>query len=239
LIAGFLKPHPPFHPPPGWAENLYPPDKITLPPIGDVSGYPKHIQNRIKRHQALGEHRLRAARAGYMGNLAFLDVCIGDVLKALDELNLAENTIVVYTSDHGDMDGDHGLWQKFVLYGPSVNVPLIVSYPKSIPAGRVSQALVEYIGLYPTLAELAGISAPPAFAEFALSSAVPQYMIRTARYKYIHNDADIDELYDLDADPDESRNRATDDGLARIRQQLRGQLTDWYDPTKNRYKPRA
>src|SRR5262249_32177997 len=159
LIAGFLKPHPPFHPPREYAEK-YPLEKMTLPPVGDVSPYPKHIQNRIARLQALGEPALRSGRAGYMGNLAFLDLCVGQVYSALEELGLAENTIVIYTSDHGDMDGDHGLWQKFVLYEASVAVPMIVSYPKKIQQGKVSRALVEFMGIYPTLAELTGTGAP-------------------------------------------------------------------------------
>jgi hypothetical protein len=73
------------------------------------------------------------------------------VYKSLEELGLIDNTIVIYTSDHGDMLGDHGLWQKFVLYEASVAVPMIVSYPKTIPRGKVSQALVEFIGIYPTV----------------------------------------------------------------------------------------
>jgi Arylsulfatase A and related enzymes len=229
-----------------------------LPPVGDASQYPKHIQTRIRRNQALGEQRLRSARAGYMGNLAFLDLCVGEVYKSLEELGLIDNTIVIYTSDHGEMDGDHGLWQKFVLYEPSVAVPLMVSFPKTIPQGKVSRALVEYMGIYPTLAELTGTGAPSgidarsfaaaarnpagrgpeaAFSEYDLGSQVPQYMIRTQRYKYIHNQGEIDELYDAEADPGELVNRAPDARLARTRNQLRDQLFAWYDPRRNPFRP--
>lgn len=109
---------------------------------------------------ALGEKRQRAHRAGYLGNLAFVDTCVGHVYKTLEKENLLDNTIVVYTSDHGEMDGDHGLYQKFCLFEPSVRVPLIVSYPKHLPQNKVTAALTEYIGLYPTLSELAGLEAP-------------------------------------------------------------------------------
>jgi choline-sulfatase len=256
LIAGFLKPHPPYHPPAEWAAK-YPAGKMQLPPVGDSSQYPKHIQTRIAHNLALGEQRLRASRAGYMGNLGFLDLCVGEVYKSLEELGLIDNTIVIYTSDHGEMDGDHGLWQKFVLYEPSVAVPLTVSFPKSLPQGKVSRALVEYIGIYPTLAELTGTGAPAgidarsfasavknpdsagpaaAFSEYDLGSAVPQYMIRTQRYKYIYNDGEIDELYDHDADPAELVNRAADAGMQRTRGQLRDQLFAWYDPKRNPYR---
>jgi arylsulfatase A-like enzyme len=185
---------------------------------------------------------------------------VGEVYKSLEELGLIDNTIVIYTSDHGDMDGDHGLWQKFVLYEPSVAVPLIVSYPKTIPQGKVSRALVEYMGIYPTLAELTGTGVPEgidarsfagaarnpgqagpeaAFSEYDLGSAVPQYMIRTQRYKYIYNDGQIDELYDWEADPGEYVNRAKDAGMKRTRDRLRDQLFAWYDPGQNPYRPKS
>jgi len=159
LVTSFMKPHSPFYPPRQWAEK-YPIDKMTLPKVGDASQYPPHIQRRIKNMAALGEKRQRAHRAGYLGNLAFVDTCVGHVYKTLEKENLLDNTIVVYTSDHGDMDGDHGLYQKFCLFEPSVRIPLIVSYPKHLPKNKVTAALTEYIGLYPTLSELAGLQAP-------------------------------------------------------------------------------
>jgi len=159
LVTSFMKPHSPFYPPRQWAEK-YPVEKMTLPDVGDISKYPQHIQRRIKNMAALGEKRQRAHRAGYLGNLAFVDTCVGHVYNALEKENLLDNTIVVYTSDHGDMDGDHGLYQKFCLFEPSVRVPLIVSYPKQLPENKVTAALTEYIGLYPTLSDLAGLEAP-------------------------------------------------------------------------------
>jgi arylsulfatase A-like enzyme len=95
-----------------------------------------------------------------LGNLAFVDTCIGYLYGALEKEGLADNTIVVYTSDHGEMDGDHGLFQKFCLFEPSVRVPLIVSFPKHLPENKVTDALTEYIGLYPTLSELARLEPP-------------------------------------------------------------------------------
>jgi choline-sulfatase len=156
LVASFMKPHSPFYPPRQWAEK-YPVDKMTLPEVGDISGYPPHIQRRIQHTASLGDKRQRAHRAGYLGNLAFVDTCVGHLYDALEKENLLDNTIVVYTSDHGEMDGDHGLYQKFCLFEPSVRVPLIVSYPKHLPENKVTSALTEQIGLYPTLSEMAGL----------------------------------------------------------------------------------
>ena len=161
LVTSFMKPHTPFFPPREWAEK-YRIEDMRLPEIGDISGYPRHIQARIRRHMQISERRRRAAMAGYLGNLAFVDHCVGKVLDGLEELGLAENTIVVYTSDHGEMQGDHGLFQKFCLFDPAVKVPLMVAHPGSIPRGRVTDALTEYMGLYPTLSDLAGLPRPTA-----------------------------------------------------------------------------
>lgn len=267
LITSFMKPHSPFYPPKEWADK-YPVDKMQLPEVGDISKYPPHIRRRIKNQLSLGEKRRKAHRAGYLGNLAFVDTCIGKVLNALKEQGLLDKTIIVYTSDHGEMDGDHGLFQKFCLFEPSVKVPLIVSYPPQIPKNKVTKALTEYIGLYPTLSDLAGLTPPKrttlldipnapdkmdaksfarilrnpnlpgpdaAFSEYNLRSKVPQYMIRARRYKYIFNHTSTHELYDLEADPGELRNRIDDSALEKVRNRLKDRLFAWYNPTLNPY----
>jgi len=268
LVASFMKPHSPFYPPREYAER-YPIEEMSLPPVGDLSGYPEHIRARIANMQALGEWRLRAHRAGYMGNLAFADECVGHLLDGLERLGLSGNTIIVYASDHGEMDGDHGLYQKFCLFEPSVRVPLAVAYPRVLPRGVVCDALTEYIGLYPTLAELTGttmadsvarvpwpdapgkidahsfapllqdpsLPGPGAvFSEFNLRSAPCQYMVRTQRHKYIHNEGSLDELYDQESDPGEFVNLINEPSLADVRRSLREQLFDWYDPSTNPYR---
>lgn len=153
LVASFMKPHTPFFPPREWAEK-YPVDEMELPEVGDITKYPEHIQRRIQGYLRTDDRYLRAGRAGYLGNLAFVDTCVGYVYEELESLGLLDDTIVIYTSDHGEMDGDHRLFQKFCLFEPSVRVPLIVSWPKHIPQNKVTCALTEYFGIYPTLVEL-------------------------------------------------------------------------------------
>jgi len=167
LVASFMKPHTPLFPPREWAE-MYPVDAMTLPEVGDIEQYPPHVQENIRSHLGIDRRLRQAHRAGYLGNLAFVDSCVGQVCDELDRLGLWEDTIVVYTSDHGEMDGDHGLFQKFCLFEPAVRVPLIVCHHDSIPEDRVTEALTEQIGLYPTLAELAGTGPPrePALVSF-------------------------------------------------------------------------
>ena len=258
LVAAFMNPHPPFYPPAHCADR-YPPGRTPLPPVGDVTGYPAHIQRRIKYFQDLGPERLRAHRAGYYGNLAFLDECVGIVLEALAGLGLADDTLLVYASDHGEMDGDHGLYQKFCLLEPAVRVPLIVSWPGRLPRGRTCDALTQYAGLYATLAELTGTApaggaeiagfadrcldpdapGPEAvFAEYDIRSPLCQYMVRTDRFKYVHNDGGSgDELYDHHADPDETVNLAEDPAHRGVRDEMHDRLIAWYEPLSNPHRP--
>ncbi|NOX54748.1 MAG: sulfatase-like hydrolase/transferase [Planctomycetes bacterium] len=254
LVVGFMKPHAPFYPPRQWAER-YPPDKVQLPPVGDTSTYPKHLRARIAYIQGFGERRLRALRAGYLGNLAFVDTQIGEVYQALEKENLVDNTIVIYTSDHGEMAGDHGLYEKMCMFEPSVAVPLIVSYPGHLPEGKVAKGIVENMGIYPTLMELLGwdipedIDArsfaraltdpdcetqPAAFAQFnPWPKAVGEYMIRTPKYKYIYNVGSTPELYDEQADPGEFVNLAGRPEFKKIEDDLRSQLFRWHDPRRS------
>ena len=271
LVASFMKPHTPFYPPREYATK-YPIEAMELPEIGDISQYPPHLQERIQGALDHPSWRRKAHRAGYLGNLAFVDTCVGAVYRALSELGLDDNTIVVYTSDHGEMDGDHGLFQKFCLFEPSVGVPLIVSFPGHLPEGQVTNALTEYIGLYPTLAELAGLPEPTitrivdmpgppepmsatsfanilrdptlegpeaVFAEHALRSQVPQYMLRTRQFKLIWNDGSTHELYDMVNDPGEFRNLIDDPRYQQERETLREMLFARYDPASNPYRQTA
>ena len=271
VVASFMKPHTPFYAPREWAER-YPIEAVELPPAGDLSTYPAHVRRRIEHTLRAPEHGRKAHRAGYRGNLAFVDTCIGQVYDALAELGLDQTTIVVYTSDHGEMDGDHGLFQKFCLFEPAVRVPLIVSWPGVLPEDRVCEALTEYFGLWPTLVDLTGVDPPTgttlvdvpgapermdarsfadvlrepdldgpdaAFSEHALRSGNCQYMLRTRRYKYIHNDGSTDELYDLEADPGERVNRIGEPALRRVRADLREQLFARHDPSTNPFAQRG
>lgn len=269
LVASFMKPHSPFFPPKAYAD-LYPVDDMELPAVGDLEQYPEHLREKINRFNGIDPKLRKAHMAGYRGNLAFVDKCVGEVVDALEELGLLDNTIVVYTSDHGEMDGDHGLYQKFCMFEPAVKVPLIVSYPKRIPENKVTEALTEYIGLYPTLAELTQtplkqgttnvgtLQAPECmdarsftdilyhpdhegpdavFSEHNLRSAVPSYMIRTKRYKYIYNHGgSAHELYDLEQDPGEAVNLIDKQELKPIVEELQARLFAWYDPEQNQYR---
>ncbi|MCL2740938.1 MAG: sulfatase-like hydrolase/transferase, partial [Oscillospiraceae bacterium] len=155
LIASFMKPHTPFHPPRRHA-GMYPLGEVAIKDVGDISGYPASARRISEAYSAVPEIGRKSAKAGYYGNLAFVDECIGALYGSLERLGLLEDTIVVYTSDHGEMDGDHGMYQKFCMFEPSVKVPMIVSMPGTLAEGVVSGRLINQIGLYQTLADLTG-----------------------------------------------------------------------------------
>ena len=148
-----MKPHTPLFAPADWAARS-PVEDIPLLDPGDISRYPEHIQHRIKNYSGLDPLLRRANLSGYYACLDFVDHCIGRLLDDFEDAGLLDNTIVVYTSDHGDMTHQHGMQGKFCLFDPSIKVPLIVSYPKALPQDKVCTALVEQLGLYPTLADL-------------------------------------------------------------------------------------
>jgi uncharacterized sulfatase len=109
----------------------------------------------------LSEEQKREAIAAYYASISFLDSNVGRLLAALDRLALTEKTIVVLMSDHGFLLGEHGFWEKGVLFEEAVRVPLIVSVPGLNRNGAVCYRLVEHVDLYPTLAELCGLRTPP------------------------------------------------------------------------------
>jgi arylsulfatase A-like enzyme len=139
-----------------------------------------------------------------------MDACAGRILAALDELGLAENTLVLYTTDHGEMLYEHGLRGKFNFFEPSARIPLIARLPGRVPAGTATRALVDQADFTPTLLDLCAVSpaarsrpldgasfapalADPAalgkdfaFGEYALQTGRPFYMRRDDRWKYVY-----------------------------------------------------
>jgi choline-sulfatase len=216
----------------------------------DLAQVPKEIRASIQRSQSTpelaqpGEAKKRIAF--YHANLMQVDDCIGQVLAALEKQGLADDTIVVYTSDHGEMLGEHGLWQKFVFYEDSVRVPLTVRVP-GVGAG-VCRNHVSHVDLFPTLTELCGIKTPakldgaslvpmlqaPAkamdrtvFSEFALHQPGRKWMVRQGHHKYTKY-SDMEELFDLASDPQEMTNLAT--RQPELIAQFRTKLSSWHPP---------
>jgi choline-sulfatase len=251
LFTSFTYPHFPLVVPDRYYD-LYPPDSVPLPMQHRPEQWPRHPALVAKRRQQaldepLDERTIRTATAAYYGMVTFLDEQIGLVLAALRDAGLAESTRILYTSDHGEMLGEKGLWWKSVMYEPSVSVPLIVAGP-DVPQGRVSKTNAMLVDCFPSIVEAVGAELAPedrdlpgeslwelaraedrdraAFSEYhAIFSSSATYALRHRQYKYVHYIGYPPQLFDLAADPDETRDLAGDpahaDALAECERALR------------------
>ncbi|MEQ9275892.1 MAG: choline-sulfatase [Roseibium album] len=216
--------------------DLYEEKEIPMPKVSALSeqAHDPHSVRLLKDFGMLGirfkdEDVSRAIRA-YYGSISYLDSLISRVLDALSATGAAENTVVVFTSDHGEMLGERGMWFKKHFFEKALRVPLIVKAPW-IAAQRVSE-LTSLVDLLPTFGSLAGSPAPveplegidlmdlldkgnpppqrPVYAEYlAEATPAPIFMIRRQNHKFISSSHDGIMLFDLAADPDELTNLAT------------------------------
>jgi arylsulfatase A-like enzyme len=190
----------------------------------------------------------------YYGLVTEVDDWIGRVLNRLEELGLADHTLVVFTSDHGEMLSDHGIAQKFVFYEGSVHIPLLMRLPGAIPAGTVVKAPVSHVDLFATILDYCGIAAPTSegtslrgliegkdrgagrfvVSEWA-SPTVPGFMVYDGRWKFLFGRSaearSLDALYDLQSDPSELHNLlGSNPDRAKYRgeaERLKGLLITW------------
>ncbi len=157
LACGFYRPHTPFVAPKQYFEK-YPREKIPLAEerADDWDDIPAAASTKKKEQEVLvGNKELtRECLQAYYSSITFMDAQVGRVLDALDRLALADNTIVVFVSDHGYHLGEHGMWQKQSLFEPSARVPLVIADPRAKANGKSVQHVVELVDLYPTLADL-------------------------------------------------------------------------------------
>ena len=163
LWASFFMPHTPLVPHQRFWD-LYDGVQLDLPdrsPNALETGFHGHLVRARERgwYQQTDE-QLHDAIRGYYGNVSQMDANVGRVFDTLRELGLDMNTVVVYTSDHGEMAGAHRMWTKHNMYEQSVRVPLIVRTPDRLGAGSAQQQIVEQADLFPTLAELCGFDPP-------------------------------------------------------------------------------
>ncbi len=250
--CGFRAPHPPWRAPEAF-HGLHDPADVPLPDYKTPPvDKPRRVMERFRYFeiQNYPESWIRKSIAAYLDFVAYLDDCVGRILAQLDAAGERDNTLIVFCSDHGENLYQYGLCEKHTLYDASVRIPLLFSLPGLIPEGVQRDELAELTDVLPTLLAGNGLS-PPGFvegrdlgpvlrgegsvrenvkAEF-YATLDPCRMIRDQRYKYIHTEEDIDELYDLNNDPEERVNLAWfpeyADQVARYREQL---LADWEIP---------
>jgi len=228
LCVSFTHPHDPYVARPRhW--DLYEDEEIDLPGARTPALDPHSCRLRdasLIDEAEITDADVRAARHGHYASISYVDEKVTELLDALDACGLAEDTVVIFTSDHGDLLGEHGLFYKMSFREHSARVPLLVHAPSRFEPRRVAQP-VSLLDLAPTLADLArpslassvfpgsdGTSLVPLLegaAEEADSSVAGEYlaegalapllMIRRGRWKYVHTRVDPDQLFDLDADP--------------------------------------
>ena len=169
LAVGFLKPHLPFVAPKKYWD-LYDPDKIPLPAIDHLpEGAPEfaghnngelHSYVDVPKGNPIPADYAKKLRHGYYACISYTDAQVGRLLDALDKEGLTKNTIVILWGDHGWQLGDHGLWHKHTNFELATRAPLILSVPEQKTAGQTSAAPVEFVDVYPTLCDLAGLKLP-------------------------------------------------------------------------------
>ena len=265
LQIGFPGPHPPYDPSPRYAERYMgrdlPLDEVTAE---ELAGQPRAFQA-MRRHNHEVDHdsvvhlldptpeQRHRQRAYYLANVTMIDDKIGDILSTLDEQGYLDNSVVVFTSDHGDCLTDHGHSQKWTMYDTITRMPMIVWAPGRFDGGREVSALCQQMDVGPALLELAGVDPPacmeaesllPAlegkawspreyvFAEHGrdgiLQEAEVMTMVRSDRWKLVHLLDDPDgQLFDLANDPREVDNLWAEPDHAETKRQMLDVLREW------------
>jgi len=191
LMVSYNPPHPPYNPPPEDL-NMYPLESIKLRP--NVHTQPAGEDTEESARFLTSDEGIRTATQGYYGAITGVDQQFARLLRALDETGQMEDTIVIYTSDHGDMMGSHGRMQKQVPFEESCRVPFIVRYPGVTQSGGKSDALFAAIDKYPTLCGLAGIPVPAHCAGRDLSSSIlREEAIQESEKVFLMNQVEGDE----------------------------------------------
>jgi arylsulfatase A-like enzyme len=228
LYCAFWSPHDPRTAPPEY-HKLYDPQKLKLPRSFRAEHPFDNGELKVRDELLAGfprtEAEVRRHTADYYAMITHLDDQIGRILKALDESELAKNTIIVFAADNGLAVGRHGLMGKQNLYDHSVRVPFLMA-GAGIPVGKKTDALCYLLDLFPTMCDLASVSIPKEVEGKSLRPAIDgktpqlrrevfgayrdfQRSIRTDRWKLIrYPQANVTQLFDLQSDPDELKNLA-------------------------------
>jgi arylsulfatase A-like enzyme len=261
LVVSWNPPHSPFLDAPKDLMERYDPRGLQLRP---------NTVETVSRPVGGGKgFDVRRNLRGYNAHITAIDIEMGRILKHLDETGLAANTIVVYTSDHGEMMGAQNRTGKRLPHEESCNVPLIVRYPGAVPAGESSQQIVSTIDLYPTLCGLAGVPVPGHCEGVNLAAAAlgkpaqgPEHAllmhvekahatggrnhpapifrgIRTARYTYAVGDTGRWCFYDNQEDPYQQHNLASDMTRANLMSDLDGEILDGLEKAEDPYPYQA
>ena len=266
MQIGFPGPHPPFDPIPRYAESYMNKD-LPLPEVTpeELEGQPESLKI-LNRHNCAVDHdsvkwsenptkeQLHRMRAYYLANVTMIDEKIGEILQVLEQKGYLENTVIIFTSDHGDCMGDHGQIEKWNMFDQVTHVPMVVWAPERFGGGRKVEGLCQHFDLAPVILELAGLE-PDAYLE--ARSVMPALrgepfagrdhvfceqgedvmlrghteqmtMVRNRKWKMVHYlGKPYGELYDLESDPGEHANLWDVPECVPIRRDMTNALLDW------------
>jgi arylsulfatase len=266
MQIGFLGPHPPYDPLPEYVTRYLNDPRVPVPdPVPpDLDQLPAFLKAK-RTHDSRVDHdavlwsttptaaQLKRLRAHYLANVTMIDEAVGKLVDVLARQGYLDESLIVFTSDHGDNLGDHGLSQKWSMYDTVTRVPAIVWAPGEVAAGHREKGLCQLFDLGPTILEWAGAPLPPGcqarsllpalrgepwtprprvFAEqagdVALTGAALFSMVRDERHKLVHILGGEDgQLFDLQQDPLEQHNLWGDPAHRGLREQLLGELLEW------------
>lgn len=246
LLVPFYAPHTPFN---------YQPDEYRKQYLESAfSCFPDTPPHPWMNPGTKSHHRNRESKLAYSALITGADHNVGRIIRKLEEMGVREDTLVIFTADQGWNAGHHGVWGKgngtvpFNMYEESIRVPLIWNHPRRIHAGRVLPPMVSSYDFFPTILDYLGLSAPPdskrvgrSYAAF-LRGGNPRWQnrlyfeyayvraVRTENLKYVERTKEWpSELYDLEADPGETRNLLDDPGYREQQRTLHSELSRWFE----------
>jgi choline-sulfatase len=257
LLASFTHPHDPFTITQEYWDR-YDHDEIDMPAVPQLphNELDPHSQ-RLYHVSAMYDYaqtpeRIRNARHAYYGMISYIDDKVGQILRALDETDQRDNTVVLFLSDHGEMLGERGLWYKMSFFEWSARIPLIINAPGRYAPRRVTTP-VSLVDILPTLLHIATHGHVPDYVDpidgkslislaegadeehtvygelLGEGAIAPLLMIRRGNYKYVFSQPDPEQLYDVAADPNELNNLAGQPAYKTLRQQYYAELMAKWD----------
>ena len=245
LFANTVRPHCPFTVPKKYVA-MYEDCDIPMPVIPE--GYLENLHPAMKElrfhwniEELLSDEEIHLIRKSYYASITWVDKAMGRVIDKLEEKGILDQTLIIYSSDHGDNLGDHGMWQKCNFYESSAHVPLIMA-GTGIPAGQKVDTPVSHLDINPTILSAMGCSVPEdmrgedlvalakrgaeekdraVFGEYHGPAAVTgEFMVRQNEWKYIHYEGMRPQLFNLENDPNEFQDLGGDPAHSEIRSQL-------------------
>jgi arylsulfatase A-like enzyme len=258
LACGMIKPHLPWAVPQKYYE-MFPRDKIKLPPhikndFSDIPKFAHGVGTSGDHPKFLQSGRWKDAIQSYLATIAYVDVCIGRLLDALETSPHKDNTIIVLWGDHGWHLGEKERWRKFTLWEEATRAPLIWYAPGVTKADTICSRPVDFMSIYPTLCELAGIDKPSHVEGQSLvpllkdpqakwdgvaitTNGFMNHSVRNENWRYTRYRDGSEELYDHRKDPYEWKNLAEKEEFASIKKRLAGRLPKKNAPKTPTKKP--